>query len=65
MFAVIGSDHDYDAGSQWLVGVYSTEALANEAADRDRKAYHGWISASEVQYDIIGCELDQDLPEDA
>lgn len=63
MFAVIGSDHDYDEGSQWLVGVYSTEALAEAAGERDRAKYNGWIKSEDVNYDVIECELDMDTPE--
>ena len=58
MFAVIGSDHDYDQGSQWLVGVFSTRAIAEAASKDNRHSYKGWIDPSEVVYDITECELD-------
>lgn len=39
VFVVYGDDHDYDAMSQWLVGVYTTLELAEEAAQKDKERY--------------------------
>lgn len=39
VWVVYGDDHDYDVMSQWLVGVYETEAEAEAAAEADQKRY--------------------------
>jgi len=36
---VLADDHDYDYMSQWVVGVYSSEEDACNAASRDEDAY--------------------------
>lgn len=52
VWVVVGSDHDYDAGSQWVVGVYLSEESANKAAKADRAKYKGWIKPSGVDYEV-------------
>lgn len=53
VWVVRGDDHDYDAMSDWLVGVYATEAEAAIAADEDRKRYvREGGSASRANYTI-------------
>lgn len=39
VWVAYADDHDYDAMSQWLVGVYMTEAEAEQAVAIDEKRY--------------------------
>jgi hypothetical protein len=39
LWVVYGDDHDYDAMSQWLVGVYDSAEKAAKAAQEDRERY--------------------------
>lgn len=52
VWVVVGNDHNYDAGNQWVVGVFRSEESANVAANEDRKKYRGQIKPSQVEYDI-------------
>ena len=39
LFVVVADDHDYDAMSQWVVGVYQTYEDADQAGIRDQERY--------------------------
>lgn len=56
VWVVEASDRYYDEGSDWLVGVYSTELLAILAAERDYLDYavkHGPIALKQVYENYI------------
>lgn len=37
VYVAIADNHDYDAMSQWLVGVFTTEEAAQAAIKKDKK----------------------------
>lgn len=39
VWLVYADDHDYDAMSQWLVGIYDSEPKAINASDKERRRY--------------------------
>lgn len=59
VWVVTGDDHDYDAMSNWCVGVFSSEDKAREAVTADRKRYKGHMKPSQVNYEILPFDIDQ------
>lgn len=39
LYLVIADDTYYDAGEQWIVGIFESEALADVAIANDQQAY--------------------------
>lgn len=63
VWVVYGDNHDYDYNSQWLVGAYSSEALAEEAKARDVKrwlAYSKRNKKEDLNFNIECVEIDVD-----
>ena len=61
MFVVMADDHDYDAMSQWIVGVFSTKEKAEEAIKKDEIQYNGHFKKRGPNYEIIECVLDGEV----
>lgn len=60
---VCADDHDYDAMSQWLVGVFSSFDKAYEAMEIDRKRYvRLGGEKSRYNFDITEVEIDTYKP---
>lgn len=43
LFIAYGDDRDYDAGSEWVIGVFSTPELAQKACDKDAARYEAEV----------------------
>lgn len=68
VWVVYGDNHDYDYNSQWLVGAYSSEALAEEAKERDVERWMGYSPRNkkdDLNYNIECVEIDTDNLGDA
>lgn len=67
MWVVVGDDSDYDAGSVWVVGVFSTKEKAQSAADADHKKYMAQdfiFNSKGPYYDFTEVQLDEPVVEE-
>lgn len=65
LWIVTADDHDYDAMSQWVVGVFTSEEKAEAAVERDKKRYvksnFPYSKLSRYNFQITEAELDVDI----
>lgn len=68
LYVVIADDHDYDAMSQWVVGVFTSEEKAEAAVERDKKRYvesnYPFSKVERYNFEIKEVELDKDVEND-
>lgn len=65
LFIVTADDHDYDAMSQWVVGVFTTMELAEAAAKADEESYvRGGGKRWKHNVDITEAVLDERIDPD-
>jgi hypothetical protein len=58
LYIAEGDDTFYDCGHRWIVGVYSTQALADAAVDADEAAYNDTYGAY-LGYTVTETTLDK------